>query len=404
MGDAARSRIPPGGELLTGDTAGALLEAAVRTDGRELRRWTVRAVHRRGRSLSVLYGVVTGDGDEELLVGHVATHPVPEGGAELTVGDARIHVWRYPEDPYLPGLPSAASPARVRELLDAIGAAPGRVRLRMRSYRPSRRAVIEVTVVGERGSSSVLFLKVLGGRTPERVQQRTRDLVLPHRELHRAGLPVPAVLGVAEEQGIVALTAVAGRTLRGVLVDTSTALPGARPFIELSRLLAAVPLRTPAEPRRFAAAHRHVDDLTGTVPDLAGMITAVAEEADLAGGPTGTVHGDLHDGQLLLRSGSVSGLLDVDGAGTGLLAHDAGRLIAYVDSLRERGGAVADRGGELARSLFDGYVGIAGEDHLRRAVAGARLSLATGPARSREGDWRAQTRERVVAAARWLEG
>lgn len=397
---AARLR---GAELLTGPAVGELLQAALATAGRRLDDWSLRAVHGRGRSVSVLFDVTTADGSEDLLVVHVAENEVPAGTVELTAGGLRVHVWRYPDDPYLPGLPSATSPIRVRELLDGLGLAPGRVRLRARTYRPTRRAVVEVTVVGPRGTTSALFLKVLGGRTRERVERRTRELALPHRALRDAGLPVPGVLGIAEQQGIVALTAVAGRTLRGVLADVSVPQPDPAPILELITRLSAVPLETAGDPRRFAAAARHAPELVRAVPDLAGVIEEVAAAADGAGGPEGTVHGDLHDGQLLVLDGRMTGLLDVDGAGTGLLAHDAGRLVAYVDSLRERGGEVAERGDRLARELFAGFAERIGDDHLRRAVAGARLSMATAPGRSRGDGWRDQTRDRIREAAAWLE-
>ena len=245
----------------------------------------------------------------------------------------------------------------------------------------------------------MLFLKVMGGRTPERVVERTRALALPHRELRAAGLPVPGVVGVAEAQGIVALAAVAGRTLRSILVDRSEPVPAAGPLVELSRRISEVPLDTPAEPRRFASAGRHVPHIVDAVPDMGVLVGEVARSADAAAGPEGTVHGDLHDGQLLYTDGAVSGLLDVDGAGWGLVAQDAGRLIAYVDSLREREDAAADRGGRFARELFAAYRDLVGEEHLRRAVAGARLSMATGPARNPQGEWRELTRRRVREAA-----
>lgn len=393
---------PPGADLLTSAAADELLEAALATGGRRLRDWGLRSVHRRGRSLSVLYDVTTGDGAEELLVGHVSEREVPAGAVELSVGDARIHLWRYPADPYLPGLPSAVSAARVGELLDGLGLPAGQVRLRVRSYRPTRRAVVEVTVTGQGGSATLLFLKVLGGRTADRVAERTRALALPHRQLRAAGLPVPGVVGVAEAQGIVALTAVAGRTLRSILVDDAVQVPSPEPLIELSRRISEVPLETTAAPRSFASAERHVPQLLDAVPDLADLVQEIAAAADAAGGPTGTVHGDLHDGQLLYTDGAVSGLLDVDGAGTGLVAHDAGRLIAYVDSLREREDVGAARGARFARDLFVAYRDLVGEEHLRRSVAGARLSMATGPARTPQGDWREDTRRRIREAAAWL--
>lgn len=388
-------------ELLTTSAAGELLTGLLRSVGQELRSWAVRGIHRRPRSLSVVYDV-TADTGPAVLVAHVSADPVPAGAARVTVGDTTIHVWRYPNDPYCAGLSSAGDPARVRELLDRLGLPPGRVHLRTRSYRPSRRAVLEVTIEAGAGASRPLFLKVLGGRTPARLVERTRAVVAPHRALRDAGLPVPSVLGVAEGQGIVALTAIGGRTLRSVLLDPSAELPDAAPFVELTARIAATDLRSTADPRRFASAERHVESLIEAVPDEAARIREVAAAADLAAGPPGTVHGDLHDGQLLLHGGRISGVLDVDGAGTGLLAHDAGRLIAYVASIEHPDAAVERRAATFASRLLDAYGSLIGEDDLRRAVAGASLSLATGPGRTGDEDWRDGTRRRIQQAAEWL--
>lgn len=396
---------PLGASLLLGDQAGEILEAAAAASGTRLAAWDVRNAYLRGGAVSVVYSArFVGSSDEVLLVGHVSSREVPAGAVQVTAGDATVHVWRYPEDPYCPGLPSALSVRRVRELLDRLGVAGGRVQLRARSYRPSRRAVVEVAVSREGRSGQVLYLKVLGGRTPEHVQRRTRELAHPHRVLREAALPVPAVVGVAEPQGIVALSARSGRTMRSLLCDPDAPLPAASTICALSKQLAEVPLESSADPRGFAAAGRFVAPLTGQVPDLADTIGDVAAEADRAAGPTGTVHGDLHDGQLLFTQGELSGVLDVDGAGTGLLAHDAGRLLAYIDSIGDQDGPVSQRARAFRDELLDAYGDLIPTDDLHRAVAGAWLSLATHPGHAPGDDLQIQTRARVRRAAQWLEG
>jgi hypothetical protein len=80
---------------------------------------------------------------EERLAAYTGTPP--EG--TLTVGDGkdRIAVWRFPHDPYLPGLATAFDPAAVARLLRGYRLGDQQVRLTVRAYRPRRRAVIEAS-------------------------------------------------------------------------------------------------------------------------------------------------------------------------------------------------------------------------------------------------------------------
>lgn len=405
VGRSSASDWSVGTSLLLGAEAGEILGAALEASGERLADWEVRNAYLRGGAASVVYDARLLEGGEEvLLVGHVSSREVPAGPAQVTVEGGTVHVWRYPGDPYLPGLPSALSARRVRELLDRLGVTPGRVQLRARSYRPTRRAVVEVTVAREDRRVQVLYLKVLGGRTSEHVRRRTRQLAHPHRVLREAGLPVPAVVGVAETQGIVALSARPGRTLRSLLCDPQAPLPEASAIRALSEQIAEIPLDGSADPRGFASAGRFVGSLAAQVPDLADTIREVAAEADTAAGPIGTVHGDLHDGQLLFAQGELSGLLDVDGAGTGLLAHDAGRLVAYIDTIGEQEATDIRRVRGFQQDLLEAHTDLVAAEDLHRAVAGALLSLATHPGHVPRDDLQTRTRDRVRRAAQWLEG
>lgn len=153
-------------DLLLGDAAGELLAAALAADGVVLHGWRRTSIHPRGNDLSVLFTVEADGADASTfdLVVHVSSEPVPAGATILAAGGRQVHVWRVPHDPYLPGMAAALTPARVRELLDGLGAEAGPVTLTTRAYRPTRRAVVEVRI-GEQQPRSVLYLKVLGGRT-----------------------------------------------------------------------------------------------------------------------------------------------------------------------------------------------------------------------------------------------
>lgn len=326
---------------------------------------------------------------------HLDERGFPPGSFVLTRAGVDVAVWRFPHDPYLPGLPSAVHPARVRELLDGLAGPPGNVGLRTRAYRPSRRAVVEVTLDTGGQAGRILYLKVLAG-------ERATELADLHRQLVDH-VPVPRVIGVARAQGILALEALAGPTLRTALVEGGS-LPAPGSLVELSQRFAASGLVGRREPRRFADPTRHVELLARLAPDRAEAIRGVASDAAAVEGPVVPVHGDLHDGQLLLAGELVTGLLDVDGTGSGLLAQDAGNLVAHIAVIGELWPDVGERVESYAADVADAYRAVVGAAALASATAGAWLALASGPHRAQDADWPATTRQRIDRAVAELAG
>jgi hypothetical protein len=375
-----------------------LLVAATRAAGAQLRSSRLRSVHHRpGRSRSALYdATVAVDGAERqvVLVTHTDTRGFPEDALVLEDGDAQAAVWRFPNDPYLPGLPSALSPERVRELLDQLGGPPGRLALRTRAYRPTRRAVVEVEVHGE-VAGRILYLKILSGK-------RSRAVARRHRTLLDAGLPVPGLIGVAEAQGIVALEALGGPTLAQALVADAP-LPDPAAFLDLAERFASSGVDGSRDPRAFADPVRHVALLAAHAPDRAAEISSLAEEAAAVTGPLVGVHGDLHAGQLLLGpDGAITGVLDVDGAGQGYLAHDAGNLLAHLEAFGDLQPAARDRAHAFTARLRDAYAEVVDPVMLDRAAAASWIGLATGAHRAQEPGWRDELSRRLDRAAELL--
>ena len=176
--------------LLTGPDAMELLQAAVQAAGGELLEWTPRQVdHRPGSSTTVSYRarVRWSDGVRtETLAARTGVAPtalVP-GTVRVADGDREVVVWRFPLDPDLPGLAAACDAATLAPLLRSFGIDTDGIELRTRSYRPGRRAVIEV-----RTASGSLVIKAV--RPSKIVALHSR-----HRMLSAAGLPVPASLGL----------------------------------------------------------------------------------------------------------------------------------------------------------------------------------------------------------------
>lgn len=393
---------PPGSDALTSDDAGEVLEAVLQAVGAQLRSWRVRSVHRRGTSaVTVVYEVAmcTQDGHERdrLYVGHASTRSVPDGAARVDVDGAVVHVWQFPHDPYLPGLPDAVHRPSAAALLRRHGREgdPETTPIRTRSYRPTRRAVVRIGPSTD--PDRTLYCKLLGGRTPQRVAERTRDLAAAHA--HLAGhLPVPEPLEVDRDDGMVVLTALAGTSLREQLragAPTASVDAVLAPILQLHRL-PAPPGR--ADPDRYADVNRHVALLRDRLPAHADQLDRVAAAVATVGGPRATVHGDLHCGQLLIAGDAVTGLLDVDGCGTGAVAHDLGRLVAHAESAAGDPAAV-----EWVDRLVAACRAEVPFPDLARAAAAAWVGLATGPVRVHDPDWATQVTTRIERAAAWAD-
>lgn len=365
-----------------GPAAQPLLRAAV--GDAELLAERVRQVHHRpGRSTTATWEVRLRDRDGERVV--VLGVRVPADGAAP-------QVWRFPDDPDLPGLVAAADEGRVRALLDRCGVDPGPVDLRVRSYRPGRRAVVEVRTPAVRA-----FVKVVRPSVVEALVER-------HRLLRAAGVPVPQVLG-AHDDGRVLLEAMSGTSLRARLRDGGDPAPGGA---ELLELLALLPAGLCALTRRSSWS----DDVRHHAAVTAGALPGEADRCrQLADGvratvdddvPDGPVHGDLYEAQLLLRGGRVSGLLDVDTAGPGRRADDLACLLGHAHVLARSEPAHT----ATTQALLDGWLAAFERQvdpvDLRARTAGVVVSLATGPHRVQSAGWQALTRARLDLAEQWL--
>lgn len=375
---------------LLGDGAGPLLEAATGAlGGRLVAHRPFQTSYRPGRKLLVHYDcqvvLASGQPANWTVVAMDAPGDPPRGALVLERDAVRLALWRFPYDPFLPGLPSAVDRDRVRELLDTFGVTPGRPALAVRSYRAGRRAVVEARVDRQR-----LFLKVVRPAAGEAL----------HR-LHTAfaaQLPVPPSLGWSAELGIVALPAAPGRTLKEQLALPDVALPDFVSITDLCDRIVGVVLEGRAV-SAIEGTERNARSLIALQPELSDRVARVVEAVRaLPAAPSGTVHGDLHPGQLLTAD-VVTGLLDVDRAGHGVPADDYAMLLGHLDVLattqepvlRTRTEAFADR----LRHHF-GCRTDARELAIREAAV--MIGLATAPFRALQQDWRAVTEQRVRMA------
>lgn len=389
----------PAADDLLDDRAGDLL--ALSLDGMAtIQAWRrTQITYRPGQCLIARYGVDVrwNDGTRrvETLVAQHGVDPLPEG---LTVlgSDAATSVgfWRYPFDPYLPGLAPAAHRTSLGPVLERLGIDPRGARIVPRAYRPGRRAVLEVS---ELEGPPRCYVKVLLPRRLERIRHA-------HGLLAEAGLPVPAVLAVAEEQGLLVLEAIPGRSLRDGLLGEGS-VPYAAAVVGLQDRLARVPLAGAKVAARPFDPSGHAHALRRLLGDDAEDVEEIAERAlDAAGSdPLVMTHGDLYEAQIFGLGGRLSGLIDLDGVGPGHLIDDAGTMIAHLVVLGQWRPAAERRIRRWCGAYERALASVVDLGRARRRAAGVLLGLALGPFTTCEPGWEAATRMRL-AAARELAG
>ncbi|TCP47933.1 phosphotransferase family enzyme [Tamaricihabitans halophyticus] len=386
--------------IADGDTAEELAGAVLAGVGGELLSFRVRQVdHQPAAGTTATYAARVRWADESVtdeLLGAV-DGALPDGVARLSDGQTEVGMWRFPYDPELPALPAACDPERMRRLAASLGLGDGPVTTRVRSYRPRRRAVVEV-----RSGGRAVFVKVLRGTA--KGEHRAHALHERHRLARAAGCPVPESLGWTDD-GLVVLAAMPGNTLRQVL---TAGQPGELDIDEVPRMLATLPAELAEFGRRRTWGQRaaHYAAILGSiVPEFAGRAgkVATAVDHDRPEGPDVAVHGDFYESQLLVHQGSISGLLDIDTAGKGERLDDAGCLLGHLSVLAQihlDHAPVIDRLCARLRARFQRELCPAALDRRAAAVV---LSLATGPHRVQEAEWQTKTGQRIGLAERWLE-
>lgn len=339
---------------------------------------------------------------ETLLVGTHRDGPLP--GTVPLVADVRgvelaVGVWRWPFDPLMPELADLVTPARAAEHL--AGLIEGPLTLDVVAYRPTERAVVRV---GNR-SGDVIWVKVL---PPARVA----DLAHRHERLAAAGVPVPDVLAADDEQGWIAMSDLAGPTLRDRVKGAPGNWPAAPAFTDLLRRVRSAELTATEVPTRTGDARGHATMLATVAPEFADrlttMIDALADELAAVARRRAIVHADLHEAQIVLdETGDIVGLLDLDDAGWGDPLDDFATVLAHLRYRRLLAdGAPAARLERFTTALADEFAAectALGHDpaHLDRVTAAALIGLATGPFRTQQADWRATT-SRLLAEAEAL--
>src|SRR5690606_41270609 len=257
----------PVASLLTGPGAGEILRAALAPTGGKLLSWHPEQVdYQPGRGSTAGYRVRVRWPDRRVTSERLAARTGEPPAGSLVVGDGQhqVAVWRFPHDPYLPGLAAAFDPAAVAKLLASFRLGEGRVRLAVRAYRPGRRAVVEAI-----GPAGRLFLKVVRPTRGESLHRR-------HRLCTAAGVPVPPSLGHTED-GVLVLQALPGRTMRDALRSGTAAMPSPVDILALLDRLPPELAEAPPRPSWSARAGHYAEVIAGILPEHAAPARRLAE-------------------------------------------------------------------------------------------------------------------------------
>jgi hypothetical protein len=384
-------RVPVAAALLGPDAATVLAPAVAAADGaiRSLRPTQARYVP--GRCITVRYAARVAWRAEaeriETLCAMFDRRGLPDGlaVAEGPAGE-QVGIWRYPSDPFLPGLAQIASPAGAQRVLALLGADAPDVTVEPVVYRPGSRAVPRLSA-----GAAVLYAKVLrpGAVGPLRA---THDALA-------AAVLVPRCIGWSDELGIVLLEALPERTLARPLVNGGLR-PHPRDVLGLLELIAPVPLDAPAQ-EGSRAVDNAADLLRAITPQaLHPTVAAIAEAAGrLPAEAERTIHGDFYEAQVLIDGPRVAGVLDVDGARPGVDHEDPATLIAHLVALAHVRPEAAPRIDAYRRAVEDEVRRRIPATILDAAVAAALLGLATTPFRRQQNEWQEETRAWLALAA-----
>ncbi|MGL4831587.1 MAG: aminoglycoside phosphotransferase family protein [Propionibacteriaceae bacterium] len=391
-----------GSELLSTAQVGPLLRAAVDHAGGHLRAWQLDHIDAQPQlSTTATYTAVVdwpwGRRDELLGVSARAHGLVPtDERAEIFAdGDREVAVWIYPNDPDLPGLSRAAYTESMATLFNDAGMftqpiSPSDIKLDMIGYRPRRRAVLRCAIAR---TGRTYFVKVLRERA-------FHDILHRHEVLLAAGVPAPTV-ALSTTDGLLVLDELPGTPLARAVFgpqDPCTAE-------QLITLLDSMPMSVASLERRppWSDAVGHYAELIAqAMPSQQPRLNWLVEniQSGLAHIPLGNepTHGDFHEGQVFVADGAVSGILDIDTIGPGRRADDLACLVAHLSTIQRMNAAQAQRVHHLIRTWVPVFDERVDATELRLRAAAVIVSLATGPYRSQDTTWEADTVDILDAA------
>lgn len=375
-----------------------------------------QALYSPGRGLSMNFHAHVSWPDREpteQVVAAMTDHDaLPDRAPVREWGGGKVAVWRFPDDPVLTGLGQALDERQLTDLLGYLDLEPRRVKVMPLVYRPTRRAVVRLSLRGDR-----LVFDREAGRVELRARKRYvfLKIVRPadaariakvHDELDRH-LPIPRCYGAWPELGLLALEGLPGLTLRDFIRLRDGAPPAADELLALVDALpaaAAVTDGSVRSMRRRVRAHERL--LRVIVPDHDERVRGLSQRLrDLVPSERpAIVHADFYDSQLLVdEGGAVTGLLDLDGVGWGDPADDMASMLGRIWTSGQTAGRGRERFAAYAGELLEGFSRRVDGRDLCLRVAAIVFGRATGPFRTQADGWREKALERIEMAELCLE-
>lgn len=384
--------ILPAAAHIAGPHAGDLLRPVVEAAGGILHSFRCTSMqYRPGSDLVARFRVEVrwhgGQPMKDTLVAATTKAGPPLGTVPVTAdtpaGSISVGVWRWPFDPALPALADAVRESGLRSLLQDVGLLDDfvPVNIEVVAYRPIERAVLRI-----RNGERTFYVKIV---RPERASL----MLYRYQHLRSHGLPVPRVIAADADQGWILLEELDGPTLRELIKSDAPKWVETGRFRGMVQALAACdPAGLPAVRSRILDAPIHAAVLATVLPserlrlEHFGALISAALDASIQRSPS-VIHGDLHEGQVVIKQGRIVGLLDIDDVGPGDPIDD---VIVPVGHLRYRASVSsgnANRITTLADELLMAFASDYGRADLAIGVSAVLIGVATSPFRQQQPDW-----------------
>ena len=244
----------------------------------------------------------------------------------LTDEGGAAQVFRFPDDPDLPGLGSAADPESALGLVKkhVMVIPPRRIRVEVVRYRPGSHAVLR-----HRLGKARFYARAM---KPEGVQ----PLLDATRLIARSDFSVPRIAGCWRDGGVVWTSEIPGENLRqyiraGKQPDTDALLGGLK---SIWAIPADVGHGRPFDlAGRYRGAKREIkyaaQDHDGVRSEL-NRAVSLLEPFIQSWRPRGTAHNDFYDDQMLMLPDGRLALVDYEEAGPGDPMLDVGNFLAHL--------------------------------------------------------------------------
>ena len=177
--------------------------------------------------------------------------------------------------------------------------------------------------------------------------------------------------------------------------------PDPSEFLRLSDDIGSADLPAPGPRSRLTDGVGHARMLSTVLPTARTVLDDIAARLEAAGPPPidAVVHGDLHEGQVVVADRRIVGVLDVDDAGPGAAVDDLANLLARLHYREETGTGPVARLAAYRTRLHDLACVQHEPERLDLHTAAALVGLATGPFRIQSDGWRDDVARLVERAA-----